>query len=166
MSGPIYEIVSRLMKAVIGRRITVPGTFKRLALLLELYEHCVMRCSAKIWGKKVYTVCSFYQQWFVTNLDFVGPCLLVLKVVADNQMKYRRGAHTVQFSQVKFNHSYSKNSFTHFRLKMASKGVETSLAVTHFHCKISFKETTFTVLKLNCLCSTRFFFHFSSVTQE
>lgn len=28
MSGPIYEIVSRLMKAVIGRRITVPGTFK------------------------------------------------------------------------------------------------------------------------------------------
>ena len=29
MTGPIYEIVSRLMKAVIGRRITVPGTFKR-----------------------------------------------------------------------------------------------------------------------------------------
>lgn len=57
MSGPIYEIVSRLMKAVIGRRITVPGTFKRLALLLELYEHCVMRCSAKNWEKKtVYSV--------------------------------------------------------------------------------------------------------------
>ena len=106
-------------------------------------------------------MCSFYQQWFVTNLDFVGPCLLVLKVVADNQMKYRRGSHTVQFSQVKFNHSYSKNSFSHFRLKVTSKGVETSLAVTHFHCKISFKETTFTVLKLNCLCSTRFFFFIS-----
>lgn len=30
MDGPIYEIVSRLMKAVVGRRITVPGTFKRL----------------------------------------------------------------------------------------------------------------------------------------
>jgi len=29
MDGPIYEIVSRLMKAVVGRRITVPGTFKR-----------------------------------------------------------------------------------------------------------------------------------------
>ena len=29
MSGPIYEIVSRLMKAVVGRKITVPGTFKR-----------------------------------------------------------------------------------------------------------------------------------------
>ncbi|KAL9981414.1 hypothetical protein ACROYT_G010115 [Oculina patagonica] len=28
MDGPIYEIVSRLMKAVVGRRITVPGTFK------------------------------------------------------------------------------------------------------------------------------------------
>ena len=29
MDGPISEIVSRLMKAVVGRRITVPGTFKR-----------------------------------------------------------------------------------------------------------------------------------------
>lgn len=28
MDGPIYEIVSRLMKAVVGRRITVPGTFR------------------------------------------------------------------------------------------------------------------------------------------
>lgn len=28
MEGPIYEIVSRLMKAVVGRRITVPGTFR------------------------------------------------------------------------------------------------------------------------------------------
>ncbi|XP_032236023.2 FACT complex subunit SSRP1 isoform X2 [Nematostella vectensis] len=28
MSGAIYEIISRLMKAVVGKKITVPGTFK------------------------------------------------------------------------------------------------------------------------------------------
>ncbi|XP_031557344.1 FACT complex subunit SSRP1-like isoform X2 [Actinia tenebrosa] len=28
MSGPVYEIISRLMKAVVGKKITVPGSFK------------------------------------------------------------------------------------------------------------------------------------------
>ena len=62
----------------------------------------LLRCSAKNWEKKQYTVCSFYQQWFATNLDFVGPCLLVLKVVADNQMKYRQDEDVlIQFNSAK-----------------------------------------------------------------
>ena len=29
MNGPIHEVMSRLVKAVTGRKITIPGTFKR-----------------------------------------------------------------------------------------------------------------------------------------
>lgn len=28
MSGPLYEIVSRVMKALVNRKITVPGNFQ------------------------------------------------------------------------------------------------------------------------------------------
>ena len=28
MSGPLFEVVSRVLKEIIGRKITVPGSFK------------------------------------------------------------------------------------------------------------------------------------------
>ena len=41
MSGPMFEIVSRIMKAVVGRKIIVPGTFKSPS-----GAHCIT-CSFK-----------------------------------------------------------------------------------------------------------------------
>jgi structure-specific recognition protein 1 len=32
MNGPIHEVMSRLVKAVTARKITIPGTFKRYLL--------------------------------------------------------------------------------------------------------------------------------------
>lgn len=53
MDGPIYEIVSRLMKAVVGRRITVPGTFKR----------CInVMC---FWCSKIVFCYSGYGDWLL-----------------------------------------------------------------------------------------------------
>ena len=35
MSGPLFEVVSRVLKEIIGRKITVPGSFKGYAAFLH-----------------------------------------------------------------------------------------------------------------------------------
>ena len=40
MSGPEYEIVSRIMKTLVQRKITVPGTFVGYVIISEIYTLC------------------------------------------------------------------------------------------------------------------------------
>ena len=39
MSGALYEVFSKIMRALVGKKITVPGPFKKCALL------CFCKCS-------------------------------------------------------------------------------------------------------------------------
>lgn len=41
MNGPIHEVMSRLVKAVTGRKITIPGVFKRYLFSLRLDFRCM-----------------------------------------------------------------------------------------------------------------------------
>ena len=38
MSGSLYEVFSKVMRALVGKKITVPGPFKKL----ELYTHTLV----------------------------------------------------------------------------------------------------------------------------
>ena len=40
MSGTFYEVFSRVMRVLVGRKITVPGTFKRCVTKFELIDTC------------------------------------------------------------------------------------------------------------------------------
>ena len=37
MSGSFYEVFSRVMRVLVGKKITVPGTFKRYVQCVRLY---------------------------------------------------------------------------------------------------------------------------------
>jgi structure-specific recognition protein 1 len=49
MAGPVFQVVSRVMKAVVGQKITVPGHFKG-----SNEEHCAVGCSHKTYPGFLY----------------------------------------------------------------------------------------------------------------
>ena len=38
MNGPLYEIFAKIMREIVGKKITVPGSFKKYVFMTLLYS--------------------------------------------------------------------------------------------------------------------------------
>ena len=53
LSGPVYEVLSRVLKSVAAKKIVVPGTFKRY------YGHALVGATCMRWEKNTFNlICS------------------------------------------------------------------------------------------------------------